>query len=71
MTVLLEDTPLGSCDNLLQPQTGTLSALWTAVNSEPRHPAKQDLVARETPWEQREGTRIPQKGHEAIIGQES
>lgn len=48
--------PLGSCDHLLQPQTWTLSALRTAVNSEPRHPAKQDPVARETPWEQKEGT---------------
>ena len=57
MTVLLEDPPHpGSCDNLLQPQTWTLSALRTAVNSEPRHPAKQDPVAKETPWEQREGT---------------
>lgn len=60
MTVLLEDAPLGSCDNLLQPQTWTLSALRTAVNSEPRHPAKQESK-RDTMGAERRDPAFPRR----------
>lgn len=65
ITVLLEDAPLAPVTTSCSPRQGhsQLCGQQSTLN-----PAKHDLVARETPWEQREDPAFP-RGHEAIIGQ--